>query len=314
MATTPAQPIRQLKKEITNPFKPATAIEKRCKLFVYGDTGAGKTWLSLQFPGVVMLDFDGGFKLYGDLFSFDVKECFSLEDLEEAIAFLATGNHNYQTLVIDPISVLCDMHITKWNDVFMEYNPSSSGHKSAYYDLTQRDWAQIKNDFKRIIRLITSLDMNIVATGREKAKYEKSGREVREVGVTFDAEKKLPHAFDCVIQILFDPIKDTRKAVVFKDRAGLITNAAGGKKVFPVDYGVFERAYPNLADAAKKSCATQEQIFTFESYVKLLKIPKEAVDARLSELGVTEFGELDIMEAQEAIKKLERAYNKTKVI
>ena len=45
---------------------------RRLKLFVYSDSGAGKTTLAVQFPQTAIIDLEGGTDHYGELSNFDV--------------------------------------------------------------------------------------------------------------------------------------------------------------------------------------------------------------------------------------------------
>ena len=51
-----------------SPFAPAGAAVKRLKLFLWGDSGVGKTTLALHFPMCVVLDMERGTDHYGDSF------------------------------------------------------------------------------------------------------------------------------------------------------------------------------------------------------------------------------------------------------
>jgi len=55
-----------------SPFQKAKSLDKRLKLFLWGDSGAGKTTLALQFPKPVVIDMERGTDLYGESFDFDV--------------------------------------------------------------------------------------------------------------------------------------------------------------------------------------------------------------------------------------------------
>ena len=67
-----------------SPFQEAESLEKRLKLFVWGDSGVGKTTLALQFPQPVVIDLEGGTDLYGDSFNFAVKRVSTAGEVVEA--------------------------------------------------------------------------------------------------------------------------------------------------------------------------------------------------------------------------------------
>ncbi len=44
----------------SDPFRPATTTNRRLKLFLWGDSGVGKTTLALRFPHPTIVDLEGG--------------------------------------------------------------------------------------------------------------------------------------------------------------------------------------------------------------------------------------------------------------
>lgn len=55
-----------------SPFSPATAAERRLKLFSCGDSGTGKTTLALRFPSVILLDMEDEAAHHDAAFPFDM--------------------------------------------------------------------------------------------------------------------------------------------------------------------------------------------------------------------------------------------------
>ena len=47
-----------------NPFKPAEATARFLKILLFGLSGTGKTIAALSFPGVAVVDAEGGTTLY----------------------------------------------------------------------------------------------------------------------------------------------------------------------------------------------------------------------------------------------------------
>lgn len=68
------------------------------KAVVYGPEGVGKSTLASQFPEPVFLDTEGGTH-HLDVVRFP--EASTWDDITAAVAQLATGDHNFKTLVID---------------------------------------------------------------------------------------------------------------------------------------------------------------------------------------------------------------------
>ncbi|MFH1681633.1 MAG: AAA family ATPase, partial [Candidatus Eisenbacteria bacterium] len=76
-----------------SPFSTAGGADRRLKLFVWGDSGTGKTTLSLRFPSPVVIDMEGGADLYGDAFQFDRLRTTDADAVMEAVDWLTTSNH-----------------------------------------------------------------------------------------------------------------------------------------------------------------------------------------------------------------------------
>ncbi len=157
------------------PFVKARTQKKRLKLFVWGDSGVGKTTLALQFPAPVVIDMEGGTDLYGDRYDFDVLRAATADQVMEAVDWLLANRHDYRTVVIDPVSVYWDALQRKWSDIFLRRNKTSKGYKFEFYDLQARDWMTVKAEFKEFIRKLIALDMNVIVTARQKTLYAEGG-------------------------------------------------------------------------------------------------------------------------------------------
>jgi len=222
--------------QTVSPFHRASSRREHLKLFLWGDSGVGKTTLALQFPKPVVLDLEGGTDLYGESFEFDVMKAANADEIASAVKWLGNNPHDYQTLVLDPITIYWDALQKKWSDIFLLRNKGTKGHKYEYYDLQPRDWMTIKAEFKGIIRSLIQLDMNVIVTARQKVQYADSGF-MRPLGETFDGEKNLPYYFDCVIRLARDR-KGRFLGKCIKDRSNRLP-----KDEFEVSYSVFENAF-----------------------------------------------------------------------
>ena len=149
-----------------SPFQRAVTLDKRLKLFLWGDSGVGKTTLSLQFPNPVVIDLEGGTDLYGESFEFDVQRASTVDHVRDGVNWLHTHPHSYRTLVIDPITIYWDALQRKWSEIFLKRNKKSKGYRFDFYDFQPRDWMTIKAEFKEIIRRLIALDMNVIVTAR----------------------------------------------------------------------------------------------------------------------------------------------------
>jgi len=200
------------------PFRQAASAEKRLKLFAWGGSGVGKTTLALQFPKPVLIDLEGGADLYGKRFDFSVVRASTADQVASAVEWLATNPHEFETLVIDPISVYWDALQKKWSDIFLLRNKGTRAHKHEFYEFQPRDWMTMKAEFKHLIRGLVALDMNVIVTARQKVLYADGGF-MKAIGETFDCEKSLPYLFDVVVRLYCDE-KGRYLGQCLKDRSG----------------------------------------------------------------------------------------------
>lgn len=218
------------------PFHKAASMNRRVKLFVYGESGTGKTTLGLQFPQPVLIDMEGGADHYGSKADFDVFRTTDAAEVMEMVTWLMTHRHDYKTLILDPATVYWEALQRRWSNIFLERNRTSRGYRYEFYEMQVKDWMTVKAELKDLIRRLAVLDMNVVVTARQKPQYA-DGAMMRVTGETFDCERSLPYLFDTVVQLYRDD-KARYMARCIKDRAGNLPT-----EPFPCSYGVFERAF-----------------------------------------------------------------------
>jgi hypothetical protein len=193
---------KEEEKPFVLPFKKITGQPPRLKLFLWGESGVGKTPFALNFPSVAVIDMERGATPYSDIYpdtyihnTTDPVEVFNI------VKELAKGNHQFKTLVIDPISIYWESLLTKWSDTFLKRNKGGKGYKYEYYEMQPGNWNTLKAEWKALVRHLLDLDMNVVVIARAKDKY-KDGEMMKKTGLlTFDAEKNLHYAFDTVVHM-----------------------------------------------------------------------------------------------------------------
>lgn len=283
-----------------SPFKQAKAVEKKIKLFVYGDSGVGKTTLALQFPSPVVIDLEAGTDLYGSDYNFDVLKANTIDEVMEAIDWLYKNKHSYKTLVIDPITVYWDALQKKWSETFLNRNKQSRGYKFEYYNFQPIDWQTIKSELKYFLRRLTNLDMHIVVTAREKTKY-KDGQMMASDGETFDGEKSLPYMFDTVIR-LYKNQSRKHMAICLKDRSKKLPL----ETEFESSYDVIKEAFgeKSMQKAVKQVLASEEQKKQILEYCTRMSISKEDLERKLINYDSSSLDDLSFDNAQLIITKL----------
>ena len=282
-----------------DPFKKATPTGKRLKLFLWGDTFTGKTTLALQFPGVSVIDMERGTDHYAEHYSYNVKQTTNWDEMVDTIRWLATQPHDYRTLVIDPFTVAWESLMDKWNEIFLRRNKSSKGYKFEYYSLQPLDRQSINAEARQFLRLLLTLDMNVILIARAKPQYAE-GEFMKKVGDTFDAERRLPYLFDSIVQLYKDE-HDRHLAYATKDRTRKLP-----QEPFEVSYALLEQLFgkENLARPALNRLANAEQIARLHELIDPLNLPAEELKHNLGQYNAESFEELTAANADIIINKL----------
>ncbi len=201
---------------LANIFRNPDKVRPRVKALIFGASGVGKTYLALSAPEkIAMIDTEAGSSFYADrgLSSYDVMHTKTFKDVRDAVRTLAETKHDYQTLVIDPITTI-------WETLQVAAALARQKKRNSVdeVDLELLDWSKIKRLYKSLLTDIVNLPMNVIVTAREKDELEKRGSDLVKVGYKPDAEKGTVYAFDSVIRLVATP--EGRNAVILKDRTG----------------------------------------------------------------------------------------------
>lgn len=179
--------------------------KSRLKLFLYGNYGVGKTCFALKFPKPIVIDTQRGTVQYDKDFKFDSVYTSDPDEVYDVVKWLNEQKHQYQTLIIDPITVYWEALQDKWQKIFLKRKVGTPGFKVEFYDMNPGDWLPLKNDYRRLMRILGNIDMNVVLTAQEKNKYEGfMTKDQKIIGKTFDGEKGLPYLFDYVLWLAIE--------------------------------------------------------------------------------------------------------------
>jgi len=274
---------------------------RRLKLFVWGESGVGKTILALHFPKPVVIDLEGGTDLYGDEFSFHVVKLSTADEVMGFVDWLLRNEHPYRTLVIDPVTVYEQLLQRKWSDIFLQRKKGSRGFKHEFYEFQPRDFMTINAERNELVNKLVALDMNLVVTARNKIKYRDGAFMVAE-GETWDGHRSLVFPIDVRLHMYYDAT-GRRMAVQEKDRTNRLPSGE-----FECLYEVIEAAFgkKELHRKAKPiEYATAEQIQTISDHIGRLGLPTEKVMARLAAYDADSLDSLTKENAALIIQKLE---------
>jgi len=228
--------------EFTKAEKRAT----RLKLFIFGETGTGKTVTALHFPSVAMIDTEKGTDHYGEFFEFHRIQSSDPKVILETIESLLKEPGDFRTLVIDPFTNIND----RIEEDLLRKLRAKSGDPDQ--ELLPKDYKYIKKAVKHIIKKLLALDMNIIVTSQSKALYSTDNQEfMKLLGSQPDSPKQLPYMFDVYIELK----KEDEKYIAYvkKDR----TNKLPPK--FEFNYDSFSK-YLGIEGLERKAVQFHQQV------------------------------------------------------
>jgi len=273
-------------------------IEKRLKMFVFGEAGVGKTLAALQFPNSYVIDTERGTLFYDEVINKAgsvVFQTLNPDDIKEEVKQLLTTKHQYKTLIVDPITQVYNATQEKWTRIFEKYTKSEK--EGEVQDFGMRYWAKVKGDFKGLQRLMLQLDMNVIVTSHQKDVY---GSNFSKIGVTFDSMRGDDYLFDLVFRI--SKKGGERIAETIKERAEI------GKNKFPPE---FVWSYDNFCkfygkniiekESTPVAMATIEQINTIKALVENVKVDEAEINRWFAKADVSEWDEMTSDQIQKCI-------------
>jgi RecA/RadA recombinase len=264
-------------------------VEKRLKALFYGEAGSGKTFASIQFPKPYIIDTERGSEntQYIKMLNKKGGAIFQSSDFNEVVAeiiALLSEDHEYKTLIIDPITTIYD-------------NLLDTAAKEVGTDFG-RHYGEANKKMKHIINLLLRLDMNVIITAHSKNQY---GKDLAIIGQTFDGYKKLDYLFDLVMQI--QRIGGKRIAFVKKSRVETIKEDDN-----------FEFSYSTLSDlygkdiiekkSTSKVLASNDDVKELLNLIEVMKVPDNVIDKWLSKSKSSNFNEMEKSCIENCIKYL----------
>lgn len=247
--------------------EPKAAEPSKPKILIFGKPGVGKTWTSLDFPNVYYIDTEGGADLAhytqkleaaGGMYLGPEQGSLSFDTVLEQLQALATEEHGFRTVVIDSITKLFNLEVTREADRLGDKNGFGADKKPAIAYM------------RKMVSWLSRLDMNVILIAHEKPQWGVDSRGERtEIGVTFDCWDKLEYELHLCLNIIKQG--ESRKARVRKSR---LTG-------FP-DAAVFDWSYPSFAERYGKdviekkpvqlALATEEQIAEVTRLMSVVKL------------------------------------------
>lgn len=289
-------------------IKPKEAKPRKPKILIYGAPGVGKTWAALDFPNVYYIDTEGGATEHryiekltssGGVYLGVEEGSQDFPVIIEQVKALATEKHPYKTLVIDSLSKIWDLEITKEYEEITK--PGGSYHKAKSTFGAEKKPA--KAYFRSLLNWLEKIDMNVILICHEVPKWEND----ENVGKTFYGPDRLDYELSLCMHIKRIG-QDNRKAYITKSRL----------EAFP-EFSNFNWSYEEFASKYGKDTiesevkqielATPEQLDKFNALLENVKVEEKILAKWLKAGQVEEFKDMESSKLQGCIDYL---INKTK--
>lgn len=277
---------------------PKKAEPTRPRILIYGAPGVGKTYTSLDFPSAYLIDTEGGANLdhYTDKLAKSKGVYFGpdqgsqdFESIINEVKTLATEDHPYKTLIIDSLSKIYNMEITKEAERLGEKDAFGASKKPA------------TRFTARLISWLNKVDMNVIMICHEKALWGND----KQIGTTYDGYDKLAYELDLTLNIV--KLGGSRKAFIKKSRL----------EGFP-DGDSFDWSYAEFATRFGKTIiekssekivlATAEQVHELHELLKVIKLPDGQEEKWLKAKNVDSWDEMDSTTIANAIAHIKKTY------
>jgi GTPase SAR1 family protein len=276
--------------------------QKRLKMFVYGAAGVGKTVASIQFPKSYIIDTERGTDAYTAMINRAgslVFQSSNFDDVVKEVKELLTVQHEFRTIIVDPITQLYNAVQEKWTRIFEKH--ARTEKEAEIQDFGMRFWGRVKSDFKSLQRMLVSIDTNVIVTSHQKDLY---GAGMQKMGVTFDSMKGEDYLYDLVFRL--ENKNGKRMATTVKERA------EPNKNKFPPE---FEWSYENFKKfyggdvmeraASPVSLASPEQLAKLRALLEVVKVEQTEIDKWFTKADVESWDEMTGDTVEKVIAHLE---------
>jgi hypothetical protein len=273
---------------------PKAAEPSKPKILIFGKSGVGKTWTSLDFPRCYYIDTEDGANLShytdkleksGGVYMGQADGSLDFKTVLDQIKALATEEHEFKTLIIDSITKLFNSVVASEAERLGDKDAFGASKKPAIALMRQ------------LINWISRLDMNVILIAHEKDLWGNNEK----IGVTFDCWDKLEYELHLALNI--QKRGDTRVAVVRKSRLTGFQDAA----YFPWAYSEFAQRYGKdvMEEKAKAIVlATPEQVGEIKRLLENVKISEDIIEKWYTKAGVTDFSEMNTEQAKGIVEFL----------
>jgi len=241
--------------------------EPGIKIIVYGPPGVGKTYFSSSAPKALFVDVEGGtLSIKNAGRQLDVVKVNKFRDIFEIHKFLASGKHEYESVIVDSLTELQKKSMDGIIEEAYRKDPTKRDPDVAEL----RDWGKNTAQLRKAVRYFRDLPMNVIFTALAKeSKDERTG----EISIGPDLTPKLQNDVAGYLDIIGHmSAKDKEDGIVrqmlvqptgkymAKDRSGRlgkVVNAPDFRQILDVIEGRSASASPEKEPAPTPSSTTE---------------------------------------------------------
>lgn len=282
---------------------PESVQPKKPKVLIFGPAGVGKTWVSLDFPGVFYCDTEGGaerdhyrekLRASGGKYYGPEQGSLDFDTTIGQMEALATEKHEFKTVVFDSGTKLFATAISDEQVRLGDLDAFGASKKKPIQQM------------KRLIRWMNRADMNVIIIAHEKDVWGKNDKGQQEViGKSFDCWDKLEYELDLVLRISKIGSGDAAKRFAHVGKSRLIGFPEGAR--FDWSYASFAERYGK--DVIEKEVvpvvmATADEVAEIQRLLTVVKMPEGTVEKWLGKSGAESFDEMSSENIQACIAHL----------
>lgn len=281
---------------------PKTAKPGKAKVLIFGESGVGKTWASLDFPNPYYFDIEGGasqgqytdrLKASGGAYFGADQGAQDFNEILDQVKALATEKHKFKTVVFDSITKIFNLEISRENERLL-----GAGKKDEFGSSKK----PAVRYMQRLVAWLQRMDMNCVIIAHGKSEWGKNEQgEREEIGKTFDCWEKLIYELDLTLEIF--RAGPQRMARVRKSRLPGFTDG----EIFPWSYAEFAKRYgeSEITNEVKEiTLPSEDQLTTLYGLMQQRKTTDDQKEKWLNAAKVDSFEEMESAKVEKLIDHL----------
>lgn len=275
---------------------PDNVSPSKPKFLISGESGVGKTFFALDFPKPYLIDTEGGatreqyqskLKNMGGAYFGKDEGSQDFKEVIKEVRELCTTVHEYKTLIIDSFTYL----------YMLEAAEAEAKGGSDF----GRDKKAANIPTRQLISQLEKCDLNVILICHSKQSWERRGKDIINVGTTFDGYEKLEYILDLWIEI----VKGGKTFLVKKSRIQTLPQG----EAYALSYDKFADVYGRAViekESIPINLALPEQVIRLNLLVDGLKVDSDTKEKWLTKCGVDAFEEMSQPQIQSLIGYCEK--------